>query len=71
MVSAPLDEPARDENDTGFRRELESLINKYSMENVSDTPDFIIAKYLLRSLWAFDAAVLERSAWFRPADVVE
>jgi hypothetical protein len=30
-----------------FVKELEQLINKYSMENLSDTPDFILAQHLL------------------------
>ena len=30
----------------GFRKELACLINRYSRENGSDTPDFILADYL-------------------------
>lgn len=29
-----------------FEKELAILINKYSKENESDTPDFILAQYL-------------------------
>jgi len=47
-----------------FRRELEKLINKYSMENGSDTPDFILAKYLTDCLQAFDTAISHRGRWF-------
>ncbi len=43
-----------------FRKELEELINKHSRENVSDTPDFILADYLYASLEAFDKAVYMR-----------
>jgi len=33
-----------------FKQELEHLINKHSMENRSNTPDFILADYLVRCL---------------------
>ncbi len=39
-----------------FRDELTSLINCHSLENASDTPDFILANYLMACLNAFDVA---------------
>ncbi|HSW65257.1 MAG TPA: hypothetical protein VLH56_18395 [Dissulfurispiraceae bacterium] len=36
-----------DTNRTGFRAELETLINRYSKENGSNTPDFILADYMV------------------------
>jgi hypothetical protein len=50
--------------ETDFRKELENLINKYSKENGSDTPDFILARYLDNVLQNFDAAVKEREEWY-------
>jgi len=50
--------------ETDFRKELEQLINKYSKENGSDTPDFILARYLENVLQNFDAAVNEREQWY-------
>jgi len=47
-----------------FREELERLINKYSCENESDTPDFILAEYLYDCLNAFDSAVRKRETWW-------
>lgn len=47
-----------------FRRELEKLINRESMENGSNTPDFILATYLKRCLDTFDFAVNAREHWF-------
>ena len=47
-----------------FRRELESLINRHSQENNSNTPDFILAQYLESCLAAFDYAVSERERWY-------
>ena len=33
-----------------FEKELEILINKYSIDNYYNTPDFILAKYMVESL---------------------
>ena len=44
--------------------DLMVLLNSYSAENRSNTPDFILAQYLERCLWAFDAAVQKREAWY-------
>ena len=47
-----------------FKRQLESLINRYSKENESNTPDFILAKYLVGCLEAFNQATKEREKWY-------
>jgi len=44
--------------------EIRSALNRYSAENGSNTPDFILAQYLIACLAAFDAAVQQRSAWY-------
>lgn len=49
-----------------FRKELESLINKFSKENGSDTPDFILAEFLDNCLAAFDLAVSARTHYNDP-----
>jgi hypothetical protein len=46
-----------------FRKELESLLNKYSQENGSNTPDYILADFLCNCLCAFDTAVNFRATW--------
>lgn len=46
-----------------FRGELNSLINRYSKENGSNTPDFILADYLIDCLRALDIAVSARDRW--------
>jgi hypothetical protein len=46
-----------------FKRELESLINRYSIENGSNTPDFLLAEYLMACLAAFEATSLAREKW--------
>ena len=46
-----------------FRRELSQLINEFSLEGESNTPDFILADYLNSCLEAFDKAVRQREKW--------
>lgn len=50
--------------ETQFQKDLAALINQYSKENDSDTPDFILAKFLNVALENFNAAVLEREEWY-------
>lgn len=47
-----------------LRAELAALLNRHSQENGSDTPDHILAEYLMGSLAAFDAAVQARDNWW-------
>ena len=47
-----------------FADELKELINKNSIENVSDTPDFILAVYMSDCLFAFENAVNKREKWY-------
>jgi hypothetical protein len=47
-----------------FRDDLKNAINRNSVENTSDTPDFILADYLLRCLDAFERASLAREKWY-------
>jgi hypothetical protein len=47
-----------------FAQDLCDLINRHSMENHSDTPDYILCEYLLASLKAFDVATVLRSRWY-------
>jgi hypothetical protein len=44
-----------------FRNQLEDLINVNSMENGSNTQDFVLADFLTTCLMAFDTAVTERT----------
>lgn len=46
-----------------FRIQLAALLNMHSKENGSDTPDHILAVYLLGCIGVFDAAVNARDKW--------
>jgi hypothetical protein len=47
-----------------FEEALTTLINKHSMESESNTPDFILAQYILTCLSAYKNAVNARDKWF-------
>jgi hypothetical protein len=48
-----------------LKSEIENIINCNSAENESDTPDFILAEYLIDCLKAFDKAVDRRRIWYQ------
>lgn len=47
-----------------FEKDLAELINRYSKENESGTPDFILARYLNAVLENFNAAINDREQWY-------
>ena len=49
---------------TEFKDKLKGLLNSVSLENGSDTPDFILAQYLCNCLKAFDFAVNRREDFY-------
>lgn len=46
-----------------FERELKSLLNRYSAENASGTPDYILAHYLTQTLALFNETQQQRAKW--------
>lgn len=51
-------------NSSTFRDELIQLLNKYSKENGSNTPDWILATFMHESLNSFDRATTLREKWY-------
>lgn len=49
------------EDRVSFDQALEKLINSYSMENGSDTPDFLLKDYLISCLDNFDNITTRRN----------
>jgi len=43
-------DPPTDEDYLKLRKDLESLLNRYSIDNFTNTPDFILADFLLDSI---------------------
>lgn len=58
VVSEPIQE------ELNFRRELAQLLNKYSRENASATPDFVLANYLARCLDNWDQTLIDRERYY-------
>ena len=51
-------------NEEKFREEIDELLNRCSAENGSDTPDFVLARFLIDCLAAFDRAVVARERFY-------
>ena len=49
---------------SNFEKELEQLINKHSIENESNTPDFILARYLMNCLQTLNILTERREDWY-------
>lgn len=49
-----------EENDGSFRYQLRGLLNSHCRENMSGTPDYILADFLHSCLAAFDIATNKR-----------
>ena len=47
-----------------LREKIETAINQECAENESNTPDFILADYLISCLEAFDIATKRRDKWY-------
>lgn len=58
---APLPDPEKPDS---FRDQLCKLLNSNSKENGSNTPDFILARYMTDALVAFDRAVADRDKFY-------
>lgn len=59
------DEQAREAiADPTFQQELERIINRFSKENDSNTPDFILVQYLLGCLAAWNEGIVARERWY-------
>lgn len=55
---------AKIETEKKFKEELTELINKHSLENKSNTPDYILAEYLINCLDTFNKATNARSKFY-------
>ena len=46
-----------------LEREIECALYRHCAKNGSDTPDFILAQYLLGALAAWNSAIVAREKW--------
>lgn len=49
---------------SAFEEELASVINRHCQEMPSDTPDYILAKFLRDCLEAWNAGMQAREGWY-------
>lgn len=49
---------------TDFETDLRCVLNAHSAENASNTPDHILAQFLLGCLAAWDVGVQQRETWY-------
>lgn len=61
-----MDEQIIDEKYEVLKKEIASVLNKYSQENRSNTPDFMLAEYLLGCLTVYENTIVSREEWLRP-----
>ena len=54
-----------------LEQELADLLNRHSVENESNTPDFILAEFLTDCLDAWGKAQRARQKWFVPNPVID
>lgn len=47
-----------------LRTEIQDVLSRYSAENASDTPDYVLAHFLMGCLAAWNEAVRERERWY-------
>ncbi len=51
-------------NRNEFVKAISEVVNRYSIENGSNTPDFILADYIADVVDAWNEAVRRREAWY-------
>lgn len=60
----PPEVPHIREETRSLETDLEKLLNFHSAEGVSDTPDFVLAQFLMGCLNAWNASVRRRERWY-------
>jgi hypothetical protein len=59
----PLDSPEPVEPPS-LADDIAAVLNRHCAENASNTPDFILAQFMLGSLNAFEVASVHREQWY-------
>lgn len=62
--TSPMPEQSSKDEPSQFQKELEALINFHSLENGSNTPDFLLAQYLAGCLENFNKTLRARETWY-------
>ena len=59
-----MESEIKDERYEALIKELSELLNKYSQESGSDTPDFILAEFMLGCLTVYENTISNREKWY-------
>lgn len=57
-----------DEEYESLKKEIAGLLNKYSQENRSNTPDYMLADFMLGCLNVYENTIRSRTEWFERKD---
>ncbi len=63
-AQAALGVPDRVAPPVVLAEELRRLLNITSRDNTSNTPDYVLAEFMLAALTAFEAGIKERDRWY-------
>ena len=63
-ITDRIPDPQKTQKTKEFEDALASVINQFSRENVSNTPDFILAELLNRLLMDFEIMIAAREQWY-------
>lgn len=59
-----MDDLSKPKPSKSFEEALRDLINCYSLENASNTPDFLLSEYLLECLKIYNKIIRRRAEWY-------
>lgn len=59
-----MNELEKEQQQAQFRNDLQGVLNRHCMENESNTPDYILADYLIECLRALDKTINQRESWY-------
>jgi hypothetical protein len=63
-LNRPPDPEPVEEPEIPMAEELRMVLNRHSLENGSNTPDYVLVTYLLSCLAAFNRGTQERDKWY-------
>jgi len=66
-----LNQEDQDRADTRLLAELQTLLNRNSRENASNTPDFLLAEFLLGCLRCYEQSTNARDNWYQISSSME
>lgn len=54
-----------------FVRDIAAVCNRYSIENNSDTPDFMLAEFMTGCLNVYENTLRARTEWMQPSHATQ